>query len=43
MCEYKEDMDTEFRLNEFELCELFSGLGKVIESLLYSGLSIFLR
>ena len=43
MCEYKEDMDTELRLNEFELCGLFSGLGKVIGSLLYSGPCIFLR
>ena len=42
MCEYKEDMDTAFRLNEFVLYESFSGLGKVIGSLLYSGLSIFL-
>ena len=41
MCEYKEDMDTAFRLNEFVLYELFSELGKVIESLLYSGLCNF--
>ena len=41
MCEYKEDMDTAFRLNEFVLYELFSEQGKVIESLLYSGLRIF--
>ena len=42
MCEYKEDMDNAFRLNQFVLYELFSEQGKVIESLLYSGLWIFL-
>ena len=42
MCEYKEDMNTAFRLNEFVLYELFSELGKVIGSLLYSGVCIFL-
>ena len=42
MCEYNEDMGTAYRLNEIVLYELFSGLGKVIGSLLYSGLCIFL-
>ena len=42
MCEYNEDMDTACRLNEIILYELCVGLGKVIGSLLYPGLCIFL-
>ena len=42
LCEYKEDMNIAFRLNEFVLYELFSELGKIIGSLRYSGLCSFL-
>ena len=42
MCEYKEDMDTAFRLNEDGFKWLFSGLPKVIWLLLYCGLFILL-